>query len=561
MLKKKIGINIIILLSFVFLTSCTLDSSQQSNINQTIIKEMNTSNYYSVEEGTIKTTLIGSGKIVPTKTTSLYFNNVSGPLESLIFGLNDQVKKDDLFAEITPTDIQNRIESQRIVVEKGKARLQFLNATPSNTDQTEISIELLQLELEALLEKQKSLPIENDLSLQKAQLAVKQLQTQFKSSSLSLDLAELDWQQDQGSVEKIKIHIEQIENNIASAKTSVDQQQEVYDNLVKNGASEDDKKLAKLRLDQLQLDLANIEKSKKIAQLDLDIAISTQNSKESGKSKEGLTKSEIRLEQANLALESIQQSIDIATLTLEQTSKSNDEKVKSARNEIKKYKKQLEKLKMQLASQINSNVYEKLQAEYDQQIAEMTLQVLEENLENSKLYSPVDGIVSQLSNFSITDIIGSGQLLAKIADPSKLVFQLSATDAQYVTDASRAVLTIGTEKYNVEFYTPQPGDSFLQNSTMSYSNVNNNASNLYVKFTDKMPELKFEEIVQAQLEVEKDNVLQIPKSYVRVENGKILVDLLKDKEIVTTEIVRGIESDMTVEVMNGLKLGDQILIR
>lgn len=538
------------------LTSCALGSNSTSAPaeNSIVASKIVSSNYHTVEKGTALTTLIGTGKIVPTQTTSLYFNNVSGPLHKLNFGLNDQVKKNDLFAEIMPTGIQNRIEAERLTVEKGKARLKLLRSNPTDIQEILKSIELTQSELTNLLDEQKNLPVDNALTLEKARLALEQLGSQMKSSLLSKELAELDGKQDEGAVEKVKIRLDQIKNEITSAESAIAQQKLVNEDLVKTGASQNEIKLASLRLEQLELSLTNSKKNQEIAELDLQLAHGTQNTEGT---ENDLSKSDLRIKQAELGLESIRKALEIAELSLEQVARSSDENIKATKAEISSTKTRLEQLRLQLASLTKNNEFNLLQAEYDQKSAELSLKILEENLANSQLYSPVDGVVSQLGSYSITDMIGNGQLIAKIADTSKLVFQFTATDARYVTEASRAKLTIGVEEYDVEIYKPQPGDSFLQNNNTNMNDQNH----LYVKFKGQIPDLKFEELVQAQIEVEKQDVLLVPITNVRVENGKILVDMLKGKEIVTTEIVRGIETDTMVEVMNGLKVGDQIVLR
>jgi multidrug efflux pump subunit AcrA (membrane-fusion protein) len=467
----------------LILTSCSLGLNKQAVVKQTAVPAVGEANYYTVDKGSIATTLIGTGKIAPTKTTSLYFNSVSGPLDKLNFTLNDQVKTGDLVAELLPTDLQNRIDIQKIVVEKGKLRLLQLDDT--GIENLKRSIELAQLELVLLLEQQKNLPAKNDLSLKKAKLALEQFQYQSNSTKISKQISDLD---------------------LTSIQKKKNQQQGV------NTTTEED-----------------------------------------------LKRTELRVEQANVALKMIQISIDIAQLALDEIAKTNDEQSKKAAQDIQKNKIGLEQLKLQLESAQKNKEHSRQQAELDQASAVLTLKLLEQNLENSKLFSPVNGLISYMSNTSITDIVGSGQLLAKIADPNQLVFQFIAVDAKYVTGAKSAILTIGTEKYDVDFYTPQPGDSFDQGNNRSASG--NNISNLFVKFKKKAPGLKFDEIVQAQLDVKKDNILLIPKTELRVENGKILVDLLRGKEIVTVEIARGIESETSVEVANGLKQGDKIVRR
>lgn len=451
------------------LSSCTLEPPDKKVAGLAPVVATESGSYYTVESGTITATLTGTGQMVPTKTTSLYFQNVSGPLEKLNFKLNDLVKAGDLFAEIKPGDLLSRIELQKLTVERGKLRLQRMDG--SDIGKLQLEVQLAQMRLDDLVEAAKGVAEENELALQKAELAHQQSQVQ----------------------------------------------------------------------------LASAEKAKQIAATDVSAA---QNNI-------SLTRAQLQQEQAELSIKSAQLSIDVAELTLEGIRKSNDKKAKAAAREIEKSKLSLEQLKNELATAQKNFELDKKQAQLEQQSAELTLKQLEQSLQSSKLYVPVDGIVSFISNISITDIVGSGQLLAKIADPSALVFKFTSPDAKYVTGPTSATLSIGGEKYEVDIYTPQAGDMLESNASTSA----NSASQLYVKFKQGVPELKFNEIVQAQLEVKKDNVLFVPKTSVRVENGKIVVNVQKDKEVMTVEVARGIEGEQTVEIVNGLNKGDRIIRR
>lgn len=450
------------------LSSCTFGLPDKNEVEFAPVAATDSGSYYTVEPGAITATLTGTGKIVATKTTSLYFHNVSGPLEKLNFKLNDPVKAGELFAEIKPEDLLSRIELQKLAVEKGKLRLQQMDG--SDIDKLKLEVELAQMQLEDLIEAEKETAQKNEWALKKAELSRQQSQIQLESSEKSKQIAEAE---------------------AAAAK---------------DGAS---------------------------------------------------TQMKLRLEIADLSMRSAQLSIDVADLTLEEIRKSNDQKAKDLAREIERSKLRLENLKSQLATAQKNLGLSQKQAELEQQTAELTLKQLEQSLQNSKLYVPVDGVVSFMSNVTATDIVSSGQLLAKIANPNELVLQFTALDAKYVTEATSATLMIGGEKYEVDIYTPQPGDLLEQGTT----NATNNMSSLYLKFKQQPPELKFNDLVQAQLEVKKDKALVIPKTSIRIENGKILVNVLRDKEVVSVEIARGIEGEQTVEVVNGLVKGDRIVRR
>ncbi|WP_281884323.1 hypothetical protein [Paenibacillus sp. YYML68] len=522
-----------------------------------------------VEKGSVSATLLANGQIVPSRTVSMYFTNVSGPLSQLNYNVNDQVKKGDFFAEILPTEIESRIALQQLVVEKGKLRLEQLD-DPSQLEELKKSIELAELELVFLKEQQTLQPEKNEAAIQKAQLAIEQFQIQMNETKRSKEQSK---EQQQATIDKLNIRLTQIDNDIKAAKANMEAEQLNHDKLVGVWCNQEcDKRIveienhqlvlqvyegsrfyipesnarlikdSKLKLQQHKLSISNLEKNRLTAELDLELALNAQK-----QSNESFAQ-----------VESIQKSIDSAQLSLVDIGRTNVERVGSLQQDIQLKQARLEQLKLQLETTKRTLAGTKRQAELDQQTAELTLGQLQQNLSNSKLYSPADGIVSYLDNKSVTDIVSSGQLLARVADPNSLVFQMTAKDAKYMKDFRTGTVTVGTVKYEVELYTPQPGDSLDAGSNDTGAN---GLGTITVKFKKDSPELKFGEIIQVQLSVTKDDVLLVSKTDVRVENGKILVDVLKNEETVTVEVERGIETDTHVEVVAGLSQGDKVIRR
>ncbi|TYP69136.1 hypothetical protein BCM02_11612 [Paenibacillus methanolicus] len=543
MLKTKAKtVTFTILMSSILLSSCSLGLNNQG-VPQQVVGE-SSSLYYTVNQGDISASLIGTGQLVPIKATSLYFNNVSGPVSQLNYSLNDTVKKGSLFAQILPTEIENKISMQRIVVQKGKGRLRLLLDGNGEVAELRKSIELTKLDLESKREQKKNLPKETELAINKAKLVLEQYEVEKSSTMKSQELAEIEQRNVEDAVRRIEIRLEQVQNQIQSSIVALEREQLVYDNLIANAGSAEDIKIAAIRLEQAKLSLSNSEKDKAITELDLKLAL--------------VPTEQYKMDQAALGLEGVTKSIEGAGLTLDEIKKNSDQKMKLLDQGIQETKIQIDLLNLRLNQALKEHEFNTRQAKLDQESAELTLSMLEQNLLNSKLYAPVDGVVSYMSNVSITDNLSISHLLAKIADPNQLALKLTAIDAKYISDVSTAVLVIGSKKYDVELYTPQPGDALYQNSAVPN---NSNLSNLFVKFKGEVPKLKFEESVQVQLEVVKENVLLVPKSNLKVESGKVMVDVQRNNEIVTVEITRGIESDVNIEVANGLEVGDQIVRR
>lgn len=334
-----------------------------------------------VKTGNISKIISGSGTFVPIKLTSLYFNDLSGPLKKLYVKPNDNIKAGDSVAEIDPQSISKQIASQNVTMQQWTIR-----------------------------------------KLQNAE-------------------------------------------SVLMADRGV-----------------------------------------KLAQMDLDQATKLYNANPTDDNSQGLAKQQILYDQAVSADKNAKWSRDLAYI---------------------QYK-----------------------------LDQSTLTDLNTKLANSVLKSPVDGIVTFVENLSETEMVNSGRVIARIAEPKNIVLQMLTTDSPYIQNVKNGILTIGSEKYNVELYTPQPGD--LLNQTSSNSQVNNR---IYIRFIDKMPNITLDSIVNAALELKKSNVLIVPKAAVREINGKTVVNVYKGSLVDTVNVVRGLEQDGNVEIISGLEAGQKVVLQ
>ncbi|MFZ3102553.1 MAG: hypothetical protein WA131_08400 [Desulfitobacteriaceae bacterium] len=260
--------------------------------------------------------------------------------------------------------------------------------------------------------------------------------------------------------------------------------------------------------------------------------------------------SKIRKLQNAESILSSARSLKLAQINLEQATKLNKEKP-TDQNSLELAKQQI--LYDQAVSADKNTKWNKDLADMQYKLDESNMTDLNTKLANSALKSPVDGIVTFVENLSETEMVGSGRVIARIVEPKNIVLQMLATDARYIQNVKNGVLTIGLEKYEVELYTSQPGDQLNQASSDPKTN-----NRIYLKFGDKMPKITLENIVNATLEINKSNVLIVPKAAVRDVNGKTVVDIYQGNIVNTVDIVRGLEKDGNVEIISGLKEGQTV---
>lgn len=195
-------------------------------------------------------------------------------------------------------------------------------------------------------------------------------------------------------------------------------------------------------------------------------------------------------------------------------------------------------------------------SEIEYKIDERDLAVQRAKIAEAKLNSPVDGITVFVERLSETEMVSAGRVIFRIAEPKQMVFQILTGDARYMQGIKDATLTVGNERYGVTTYVPQPGDQLEQTSSdMKAKNK------LYVAFTNKMPKIILNEPIAVKLEVRKSNTLLIPRSAMREENGKSMVDVLNGSSYDTMEIIRGLEKDDLVEVIGGIAEGTKVILR
>ncbi len=213
----------------------------------------------------------------------------------------------------------------------------------------------------------------------------------------------------------------------------------------------------------------------------------------------------------------------------------------------------------QVAKEISVNVRERYEAEID--VLLLTLEILEKNKENYMIFADVDGIVTELNTFE-GDLPSPGAMIIEIQDPTEkvLLVDFMVEDAMNIKQGMNAEindlnLNIVIEDLKVSQVYPK---AFV---TLSELSVEENRQTIEIELPESTETLSYGVEVETIVMIDEPRkALLIPKGAVIYKNSKQYVSVLENGETVEREIVIGIDIDDRVEVKEGLKEGDLVIL-
>ncbi len=213
----------------------------------------------------------------------------------------------------------------------------------------------------------------------------------------------------------------------------------------------------------------------------------------------------------------------------------------------------------QLTKGISENVREKYEAEID--VLLLTLDMLEKNRDNYVIYADIEGIVTEIHTFE-GDIPSPGMLIIEIQDPTEKVVLVDfmVEDARSIKPNMEAEiqdwnLDVDIDGLKVDKVYPK---AFV---TLSELGVEENRQTVEIGLSKSADALAFSLEVETKVMVESPReVLLVPAGAVFQKNSKQYVKVLEDREVVEREISTGIEVDGSIEVKDGVKEGELVIL-
>ena len=193
---------------------------------------------------------------------------------------------------------------------------------------------------------------------------------------------------------------------------------------------------------------------------------------------------------------------------------------------------------------------------------------LQAQKEDSSLKSPIDGVVSSLSDVRAGDNVNPGQTIATVIDTSALYIAIQPDDlTQYDID-TEVRIRIGEDYYDgVVFMTPKKLADYQAEQNEDHNNVDDTgidyqADTIYVRFKDTAPAEAVGQLADTILVLDsvKDAIV-ISNNLIKKVDGTKVVYVLKNGEKTAVEVETGLSTGSQTEIRSGLNEGDEIVIR
>lgn len=206
------------------------------------------------------------------------------------------------------------------------------------------------------------------------------------------------------------------------------------------------------------------------------------------------------------------------------------------------------------AATINDSALRVAQASLDG--AKVAVEQAQRNIDKARIIAPFDGIVAAV-NYNVGDSAGTNTALA-LADISTLQVKvtLAEVDVAKVKVGQSAQMTLDA----------LPGATFDAQVTAlgPVATVTSGVVNYPVIVSVNNPNSSIKPGMTANLAIQvdrRDNVLLIPTRAVRTQGNQKQVTVLYKGQSINTPITTGLASDTQIEVMSGLKEGDQVVVQ
>lgn len=199
-------------------------------------------------------------------------------------------------------------------------------------------------------------------------------------------------------------------------------------------------------------------------------------------------------------------------------------------------------------------------AKLDLEKARLEVQHLSEQLENSVLRAPFDGVIVSV-NQQERELVEGYETVLRMADPSELEIRVELsynTDRNKLVRGQKVQINIDRDEW-VEGYIYQIG-SLNDDPSLGSSQYTLDQPVVKIRPTDPNVPLEFDSLLRVVIVVrEEPNALLVPNAAIRKYMGRTYVRVLDGDVRKEVDVVTGIEGETETQIVKGLKKG-QIVI-
>ncbi|MCK5128402.1 MAG: efflux RND transporter periplasmic adaptor subunit [Clostridiales bacterium] len=217
------------------------------------------------------------------------------------------------------------------------------------------------------------------------------------------------------------------------------------------------------------------------------------------------------------------------------------------------------RLSYERAVSLSRSTFDKKMAEINKDIAFITYEKITNEVEKSKIYAPIDGVVTYMTNVNIGDYINAKLNVVKIADVNELRLIVVDDDAKKLSfgDIVEVEVLVNNSKntYQGEVVLspqdrPENMEETFENPTAIVEIKNLKSDNIRINLVGKI----------TLIEASAKDVIVIKNRYIQNYFGRTFVYLLEDGVKVERDVQKGITTATRAEIVEGLEVGDVIIV-
>jgi membrane fusion protein, macrolide-specific efflux system len=228
----------------------------------------------------------------------------------------------------------------------------------------------------------------------------------------------------------------------------------------------------------------------------------------------------------------------------------------SLENRIAQARLQLRKTELlaERSAALNRDKYERELASIDVEMARLQLQDLQTELEQSRLYAPISGVVVYIAKILEGDAVDAYRTIAQVADPRKLQLHYKGDKAADFRLGSKVEVAFRDRTYS--------GEVVMTPGTIPYDANEEMKGSILVNLSALPPEAARGDTAGISLLLDRrENVIVLPRDVVHTYLGRSYVQVMEDgiKRERTVEV--GIQNATEAEIVKGLQVGEKVIER
>lgn len=207
-------------------------------------------------------------------------------------------------------------------------------------------------------------------------------------------------------------------------------------------------------------------------------------------------------------------------------------------------------------------------ASVDVQLIERELNKLREKKEGTVLRSPIDGVVSQLSDIRAGDNVNTGQRVATVIDTSALYIAVKPDEIDKFQIDTKVQIRIDEDYYEgVVFMEPSALAEYEEEQKASRdkedaAGISYETGMVYVRFEGDVPAEALGQLADVILVIDRaENAVVLSNNLIKRVDGEQVVYMMKNGEKTAVPVEVGLTTGSQSEILSGVAEGDEIVVR